>query len=383
MSAPSSFRRLLPLLCAGCLAALPTLAPTPATGDGGSSPAAVADDWAVGTPASVGLSAAPLARTVGAIRAGEFKKIESVLVARHGKLVYEAYFGRTGADTLVNTRSATKSVTDLLIGIAIDRGLLKGADAPALPLFAGMAWKNPDPRKARITIEDLLTMSSALDCDDSNDASPGNEVRMHEVDDWIQFVLDLPVKTLPAGGPLETNAPGGRHFSYCTAGVVLLGGVLERATGQKVADFAHTNLFAPLGIGRTEWQYSPRGQAMTGGGLRLRSRDLLKLGQLVANGGTWNGKRVVSERWVKASVQPHVRIDTDTEYGYLWWLHGFESGGKTFAAAYMAGNGGNKVAVIPELDMVVVIASTNYNTKGMHEQTTRLLSHYILASAMR
>src|SRR6202023_226518 len=110
-----------------------------------------------------------------------------------------------------------------------------------------------DPRKARITVEDLLTMSSALDCDDSNDASPGNEDRMHEVDDWIQFTLDLPVKRPPAGGPQEKDAPGGRHFSYCTAGVVLLGGVLERVSGRKVADFAGESLFAPLGIERAQW----------------------------------------------------------------------------------------------------------------------------------
>jgi CubicO group peptidase (beta-lactamase class C family) len=141
------------------------------------------------------------------------------------------------------------------------------------------------------------------------------------------------------------------------------------------------NLFAPLGIQKVEWQITPTGLAMTGGGLGLQSRDYLKLGQLYANGGAWNGNRIVSERWVKTSIQPHAQVGDETKYGYLWWLKAFKSGDKKFDAYLMQGNGGNKVAVFPELDMVVVITSTNYNTSGMHEQTDRLLSEYILASA--
>lgn len=110
---------------------------------------------------------------------------------------------------------------------------------------------------------------------------------------------------------------------------------------------------------------------------------MLKLGQLYLNGGTRKGSRIVSERWVKASTQPHARIDEQTEYGYLWWLKSFKSGEKSYAAFYMSGNGGNKVAVFPELDMVAVLTSTNYNTRGMHEQTDKLLTDYILASFTR
>ena len=106
-------------------------------------------------------------------------------------------------------------------------------------------------------------------------------------------------------------------------GVVTLGGVLERATGQSVPDFARDHLFGPLGIQRVDWQFTPLGMAMTGGGLGIQSRDLLKLGQLYLNGGEWKGKRIVSEKWVKTSTQPQVRIDEETEYGYLWWLKAF------------------------------------------------------------
>jgi CubicO group peptidase (beta-lactamase class C family) len=164
--------------------------------------------------------------------------------------------------------------------------------------------------------------------------------------------------------------------------VGVLGDVLKRATKMSVEKFAEKYLFAPLGIETVQWQFSPLGLAFTGGGLCLRSRDLLKLGQLYANEGLWKKHRIISKDWVKTSTQPHVRVDDETEYGYLWWLKKFKSGTgtKTFAASCMFGNGGNKVCVFPELRLVVVITSTNYNTRGMHEQTDRLLSEFILAS---
>jgi CubicO group peptidase (beta-lactamase class C family) len=119
---------------------------------------------------------------------------------------------------------------------------------------------------------------------------------------------------------------------------------------------------------------------MTGGGLGLRSRDLLKLGQLYLDGGTCKGIRVVSPEWVKTSTMPHVRIDEETEYGYLWWLKSFSVGERRFSAYYMSGLGGNRVVVIPELDFVTVITSQNFRVRGAHELTDRLLAEYLLAA---
>jgi len=326
-----------------------------------------------------GISPEPLKRLEATIQSGDLKKITSVLVARHGKLVYEAYFNGSGADALQETRSATKSITDMLIGIAIDKKVLSGVSAPILPFFPDkQPLENPDPRKAKITIEDFLTMSSLLECDDWNNFSRGNEERMYLIEDWVKFTLDLPIKGFAPWVTKPQDSPYGRSFSYCTAGASTLGAVLERATKMPVPDFARANLFGPLGIEKTDWKFSPLGTAQTGGGLGLRSRDLLKLAQLYLNGGTWNGQRIVSEAWVKTSTQPHVQIDDNTRYGYFWWLKDFKSGEKSFPAFYMSGNGGNKVLAFPAQDMVVVITSTNYNARGMHEQTDKILTDFVL-----
>jgi len=319
-----------------------------------------------------------------AIRSGEFKKIESVLIARHGKLVYEAYF-EEDASTLRDTRSATKSITDVLIGIAIGEKKLSGVDARILTVLPERARKmqNPDPRKDKITVEDFLTMSSLLECDDWNDASRGNEERMYVVEDWAQFILDLPVRGRIHLGEKVGPPPYGRYFSYCTGGVFTLSEVLQKATGLRTDRYAQEKLFGPLGITDAQWVYSPLNVPQTGGGLRLTSRDLLKIAELYRGGGQWQGRRIVDEAWVQVSTQPHVRIDDEMDYGYLWWLKSFRSGGKSYPAFYMNGNGGNKVFAFPGLDMAVVLTSTNYNTRGMHEQTERLLTDYILAAVQQ
>jgi CubicO group peptidase (beta-lactamase class C family) len=318
-----------------------------------------------------------------AVEAGTFKQVTSVVVAQHGKPIYEHYFDKEGADSLRNTRSVSKTVTGMLVGLAIERKLLR-LDTPVLPYFPELRpLAYADPRKNKITVEDFLTMSSLLECDDDNQHSRGNEERMYLVEDWSRFVADLPIRGFPEWQPRPEQSPYGRAFSYCTAGTALLGPLLEKASGQRVPDFAAANLFAPLGINKVKWQFQPKGTAMTGGGLQLRSIDLMKLGQLYLNGGRWDGKQVMPAAWVKRSTAPHANAREGFDYGYLWWLQSFNVNGRAVQSYGMAGSGGNKVFVLPELDAVVVITTTNFQVRDAHPLSEKLLTSLIMPVLMR
>ena len=331
------------------------------------------------TPADAGLDQAKLSDLEAKVASNDFKKITSVVIARHGRIAYEHYFDGD-ASSLRNTRSATKTVASMLVGIALDRHQLT-LDQRVIPLFKDkQPIANPDPRKDAITLEDLLTMSSIAECNDWNDFSRGNEERMYPIEDWVKFYLDLPVRGFRRGEEPKTQ-PFGRSFSYCTAGVATLGAALEHLTHTPTDEYAQQNLFGPLAIAPVKWVYSPLNLTFTGGGLELRSLDLLKLAQLYLNRGRWptatGGKQLVPESWTKVSTDPHAQIDDKTNYGYLWWLRTFNG----HAVFYMSGNGGNKVGVVPDLDLAFVITSTNYSTRGMHEQTDKILEDYVIGAA--
>ena len=279
---------------------------------------------------------------------GPYGEITSVVVSLGGDVVVEEYLDGD-AETLRNTRSCTKTVAGTLLGIAIERGIVGGVEASLEDLLG-----EPAPP---LTLRDLLTMSSCLECNDWDEASPGNEELMYPQEDWLAFALGLPLRDE-------------RTFSYCTAGVVALGIGLERALGEPPSAFAQRELFHPLGIDRAEWHHTPLGQTSTAGGLLLTSRALLALGELYVR----DGGDLVPPAWVGESLRPHARIDEQTEYGYLWWLRRY-AGERCF---YMTGMGGNRVHVFPDRDLVAVITTTNFGRRDAHALSDRLLVEQIL-----
>jgi CubicO group peptidase (beta-lactamase class C family) len=334
-----------------------------------SPPAATGDGWEVSSLAAEGLDGARLTALERSLVEGQYQPPDALVVARNGKLVYEQYWNGFGPDTLHDLRSATKSITSLLVGIAIDRGHLPGVDARALPFFPEYQdLVRGDERKGRITLADLLTMSPGLACDDWNPASPGQEDKMYRSRDWLRFLLGVPM----------LHAPG-EVTAYCTGGVVLLGGVVARAAGKAIPDFSREALFAPLGITRFAWKATPSGGTDTGGHLRLRARDLAKVGQLLLDEGRWHGTEVVSSSWVAASTAPHVHLG-DSEYGYLWWRNTFRVSGTPFEAIFARGNGGQYLFVFPALRMVAVFVGNHYNSP-IGDQAIEMCARFLLTAA--
>ncbi len=338
------------------------------------------EGWKTATPAEAGLSPVLLDRLKAEIEAGDIARIRGVAVARRGALVWEGYFNGADADEKTNVRSASKSVLSSLVGIAIEEGALSGVDAKILDLAPKFRkLQNPDPRKRATTVEDLLTMSSLAECDDNNSFSRGNEERMYLLEDWAQFYFDLPVKGFAPWTDKPEEAKYGRAWSYCTAGTVALGAVLEEVVGERLDRYAAARLFGPLGVTDIDWQLTPAGRAMTGGGVSWRARDGAKFGQLYLDGGVWNGARILPEGWAEATFERRAETDFGSEYGYLWWIEEMTTPTGPVAVWSASGNGGNKVYVVPDRALVVAITSTNYGRQGMHQQARRILEEFILA----
>ncbi|HET6554110.1 MAG TPA: serine hydrolase [Dyella sp.] len=359
--------------------ALGLILPMLATASDYQPPATHADGWQVTDARAAHWDLTRFAALEAKLTDGSTKGITSVVVAQRGKLVYEGYFNGSDAEHLNDVRSASKSVTALLVGAAIDRGLIPGVQARVYDYFPDkQPVEHADARKQAITLEDLLTMSSLWECDDENQFSTGNEERMYVSEDWLQFALDLPIKGFAPWMSKPKDSPYGRSFSYCTAGAFTAGAVVERATHKGLAAFASEALEKPLGITAVQWNTSPLGIGMGGGGTRYRSRDLAKLGQLALDGGRWQGHQVISTAYITQMLSPHAQARDDADYGYLWWRFRFPVHGVDQMAWAMSGNGGNYVFVMPSQQLVAVITSTAFNQRNAHPQSQEIFREYVL-----
>jgi CubicO group peptidase (beta-lactamase class C family) len=355
MKAPLA--RLLALIGAGLL--------------GGS--AAHADEGLKAGPA--GLDAQPLAQLGQAVARGDYPKTTSVLIMRNGVLAYERYFGEGSQDLLNNTRSATKFMTTLALGAAIADGAIPSEEAPAFAYLADLKpFQNDSADKEAITLKDMLSMSSALACDDNDENSPGNEDNMHEQSNWTRWAVDLPTMQGYA-----RDASGFGPWRYCTTNAFLAGQVIQRATHMPVDRYTLDKILRPLGISQWNWTYSPAHEVMTGGGLQLRSRDLAKIAWMVADAGRWNGRQIVPASWVEASLT--IRRATGRpgqSYGYFIFEENYRTACGELPVWYMAGNGGSQILMLRDLRAAIVITRTAFNVHGSSLQTADMLKKYIL-----
>ncbi|MBW2647490.1 MAG: serine hydrolase [Deltaproteobacteria bacterium] len=316
------------------------------------------------------------ASRIGLLRArimdGAFKDINSILVVKQGKVLIEEYFNGEDPDTLHDIRSAGKSITSALVGIAIDKGLVRGVDEKLLSYFPGVECHNGwDPRKESITLKDVLSMSFGL-------AEPGEypswENRNWYTENWIGDVLCQPIEYEP-----------GSRFDYDSSAPALFGPIIEQSSGMSVGRFAEDFLFRPLGIEHYRWHILPDGREYTGGGFHMRPRDMAKLGQLYLQKGAWKGKQLVSKKWVEESTRSHMAANARLErhYGYYWWREKFLIGEGWIETYFASGNGGNKIYVFPSEDLVVVISASAYNRSYGHPQVRMMMNKSILPAVIQ
>ncbi|MEO8619591.1 MAG: serine hydrolase [bacterium] len=310
---------------------------------------------------------------IGNIHEGVFKNISSVVVIKNGKLLIEEYFNGETRKTLHDPRSVGKSFASTITGIAIGEGYLKSEDQTLGEFYDLKSFANYSPRKQEVSIKDLLTMSSVFDGFDEDGNSPGNEENMYPTPDWVKFTLDLPVS---ATRPKD-------EWHYFTAGVVVLGDILNRTVPGGLEKYADEKLFKPLHI-KYQWQYTPQKVPNTAGGIRMSALDFAKYGQLYKNGGNWNGEQIIPRAWVDRTLTKHKTIPgrNDESYGYLFWNKKLRVNGRSYETFYCAGNGGNSIFIFKDQPLVVVITATAYGAMYAHPQVSRMMENYILPAVI-
>jgi CubicO group peptidase (beta-lactamase class C family) len=337
-------------------------------------PANLQDGIPVGNIAHSSLGVATANAIVRGILDGTYKDVHSVLLYQHGKLVMEEYFYGYNVNRPQQLRSATKSVVSALAGIAIDHGALTGMDERVLPQMSYTSYANPDPRKARMTLGDFLSMSSGLDCNDHTSDSPGRETVLDDTADWVKATLDLPMIHDP-----------GTHGMYCSGGVAVVGRMTENAVHMSLPEYAQKNLFGPLGIARANWtwNYNLTNADKEYSQIHLRPRDMLKLGILFSQDGRWQGRRVISSAWVRTSTAEHSHVD-NVSYGYFWWRPWLNvetpTGAQHVDVVAAQGNGGQKIYLVPQYDLVAVFTGGAYNVDGTPPNA--IMAKIILPAAM-
>lgn len=323
---------------------------------------ALKDELPVSSLQAEGIDGTLIAELTDLIIRERYKRIDGLLIARNNKLVYENYFHGYSEDTPHNIFSAGKSITSILTGIAINKGYIENVNESVvslLPEYNG--FQNPDPRKNAITVLDLLNMTAGLDCEDWYAYT---EEQMQQSQDWVKFTMDLPMVYTP-----------GAQGSYCTGCAVTLGRIIENQSHMSLQQFAKEYLFDPLNISGYQWHIMPDGHASGGGLFFMKPRDMVKIGLLMLNDGTYNGTQIVSNAWVTECTQNNVHLASPFDgYGYLWWKQKFSDGSEAYFAD---GNGGQQIFIIPAKELVIAFTTGNQNT-SVGLQNFEIVNKYIL-----
>ena len=310
------------------------------------------DGWKTNNLLSRNIDTTKIYQLFRQLQNGEHK-IHSILLIARGEIIIEEYFNENSWDQPHDLRSVTKSITSILMGIAIDNGFISSVDDPITKYIRSpTAKRNLDERKDEMTIRHLLTMSTGLDCNDWDKNSKGREDKVYKKKDWLQYFVDLPL----------INDPG-TVSNYCTMGQVLATEIIARASGMTIDTFAKQYLFDPLRIDNVSWAHTSNKEVIPAAKrLYMTSRDMAKIGQLILNKGKWKEQQVVSQQWVDQSTSAQTKI-TGVDYGFLWWSLPLRSNGEVITSIAATGNGGQYILIFPKEDIVAVFTGGAYNSQ--------------------
>lgn len=300
------------------------------------------EGWRTSTPESQGMNSDLLEKMMDIIWEKDLD-IDSVLVVRNGRIVLDAYKYPRKLDVKHNIYSCTKSIMSVLVGIAIDKGYIKGVNLAVLDFFPELVAKNLDSNKKSMTLEHLLTMTTGLECRDSYIYNWDGLRDMNLYNDWTQYMLDLPMVE-----------PPGVNFEYCNGASFLLSAILQEQTDMNALKFANEYLFGPLGISDVSWPTNSQEITIGYGELHMRPHDMAKIGYLYLNDGYWDGQQIISPEWIETSTRKHIAATFPPGYGYQWWV--IDS--KLYTAI---GHQGQFIIIAPDKNLVSVFTSRLYS----------------------
>jgi CubicO group peptidase (beta-lactamase class C family) len=352
--------------------------------------------WTVSTAEKEGMDQLVIDSIHNEIKDGKYGLVDHFLLIRNGKIIadhhyehnydsimrlydttnhqynydhvdWHPYYNQSELHTL---QSVTKSITSILIGIAFDEGLISDVNSPILSYFSDFAIDPNDSIKSQISIEDLLLMQSGIKWDEeSYDEATNSCVIMEGSNDWIQYVLNQPMDAAP-----------GNVFEYNSGASMLLGKIVREVTGKRIDKWAEEKLFKPLGITNYYWKKTPTGEIDTEGGLYLTPHDLAKIGYLIINDGKWDNEQIISNSWIKKSIEPNDGFFEQIKYGYQWLIPSHENG----QAKIIAGNGYGEqyVMMSPEHDLLIVFNGWNHHDNP-EKSTWNVLQNRIIPSILK
>lgn len=288
------------------------------------------------------------------------KDFRGLVVIKENKLVIEEHFNTYMWNTIHDVRSAGKSVTALLLGVAMQEGLIESLDQSVYSLFS--ETKNPSINKdyKKIKLQHLLNMSSGLDADSDDWRSPGQSSNWIALDDWKEYVLNVPLKSKP-----------GENFVYADIHPLLIGLAIEEASGMSLKDYAQKKLFDPLEIKQVYWFTNAANQTGAAGNLYLTTLDFAKLGLLIINEGKWNNQKIISANYIESLINTQKPLPESwsgfaDSYGMFWYKSTKTFAGKKLDYLFGSGFGGNHLVVIPEEEMVIAVTSSAYGAPYSH-----------------